>query len=224
MLALVRQFGTEPTYLQGVPGCFKTLVHDGSKFLVWEHTVSWLDTLPTVLSASQLHWEAVIITVWSVEWKSRLQKALCLCMHIRGVGEIDHVSLSGPILVIDPERDSVISCFICFHIWGFVTDVSYSHKNRNKKYLCHFRKNKNQKQCPGHGLFQWCLLAVLVCQNCSPVITVLGPGNSQFIPAAVKYFFLEGIFSRRKHFQVLIKPCVNEECLLWVPSTSFLCF
>ena len=34
VLALVRQFGTEPTYLQGVPGCFKTLVHDGSKFLV----------------------------------------------------------------------------------------------------------------------------------------------------------------------------------------------
>lgn len=110
--------------------------------------------------------------------KKQVIERFYLRMHVRSVGKIDPTSLSGPILVMRlRERMSFIFCFIHLYILDFVTDISYFHKNGNKEDPFHFRKNKNKKQCPGHGLFQWHFLAFLVCHNCSQIITALGPGT-----------------------------------------------
>lgn len=102
--------------------------------------------------------------------KKQVIERFYLRMHVRSVGKIDPTSLSGPILVMRlRERMSFIFCFIHLYILDFVTDISYFHKNGNKEDPFHFRKNKNKKQCPGHGLFQWHFLAFLVCHNCSQI-------------------------------------------------------
>lgn len=115
-------------------------------------------------------------------------------------GTINPTSLSGLISGVRfREAVPFTFCFIDLYILGFVTDIYYFYKHRNKNGCYHFRK----KQSPGHRLFQWCILPFLVCQHCSEIITAphtrsRDTGSSQFILAVLNYF-LKGIFRIREH-------------------------